>query len=161
MSNSHPPGAEDDAPLVEPEVPPVSPDLGSLDTERILRETEPALFPSPREEEELPSADPGSSSPSGAPVVNETEDEDEDDAEPIRDGAEPSGINILAIISLVLALALSPFALVFGYLAVGQARRSHQKGESVAWVAVSLGWVWAIAYVVLGVVLGAAWLQVS
>lgn len=159
MSNSHPPGAEDDAPLVEPEVPPVSPDLGSLDTERILRETEPALFPSPREEEELPSADPGSSLASDAPAVNEKENED--DAEPIRDGAAPSGINILAIISLVLALALSPFALVFGYLAVGQARRSHQKGESVAWVAVSLGWVWAIAYVILGVILGAAWLQVS
>jgi hypothetical protein len=158
VTNPDPPGAEDDATLIEPEVPPISPDFGSLDTERILRETESALFPSAREEEEPPSADPESSSPSDAPVAHETEHGADEGA--TGEAAAASGINILAIISLVLALALSPFALVFGYLAVGQARRARQKGESAAWVAVSLGWVWAIAYVILGVVLGAAWLQV-
>jgi uncharacterized membrane protein len=64
-------------------------------------------------------------------------------------------------VSLVLALALSPLAVVFGYLAVGQIRRSAQRGEAIAWVAVALGWLWAVAYVVAGAVLGLTWLQVA
>ena len=145
MSNPPPPRAEDDAPLVEPTQAQGARDLGSLDTERILRETGSIAFP-PVEEEQEPAhvaaaAGPEPLAPSDAPAL--------------------SGTNVLAVISLVLALALSPFAVVFGYLAVGQARRSHQKGETVAWVAVGLGWVWVMGYVILGSILGAAWLQVS
>ncbi len=73
----------------------------------------------------------------------------------------PSGWNVLSIVSLVLALVLSPLAALFGYLAVGQIRRSAQRGEAIAWVAVALGWVWAVAYVVAGAVLGLTWLQVA
>jgi uncharacterized membrane protein len=73
----------------------------------------------------------------------------------------PSGWNVLSIVSLVLALALSPLAVVFGYLAVGQARRSTQRGEAIAWVAVALGWVWTVAYVVAGAVVALTWAQVA
>jgi uncharacterized membrane protein len=70
-----------------------------------------------------------------------------------------AGLNILSVISLVLALTLSPFAMVFGYIAVSQTRRSHQRGEALAWVSVGLGWLWTVGWVVLGITLGATWLQ--
>ena len=73
----------------------------------------------------------------------------------------PSGWNVLSIVSLVLAVALSPLAAVFGYVAVGQARRSTQRGEAIAWVAVALGWVWTVAYVVAGAVVALTWAQVA
>jgi uncharacterized membrane protein len=66
---------------------------------------------------------------------------------------------VLSLISFVLALTLSPFAVVFGYLAVGQVRRSRQRGEALAWVSVGLGWLWAILWVVLGIALGTTLLQ--
>ena len=72
-----------------------------------------------------------------------------------------SGWNVLAIVSLVLAVVLSPLAVVFGYLAVGQIRRSAQRGEALAWVAVALGWVWTVSYVVAGAVLALTWIQVA
>jgi ABC-type sulfate transport system permease subunit len=72
-----------------------------------------------------------------------------------------SGWNVLSIVSLVLAVVLSPLAVVFGYLAVGQIRRSAQQGEALAWVAVALGWVWAVSYVVAGAVLALTWIQVA
>jgi hypothetical protein len=73
----------------------------------------------------------------------------------------PSGWNVLSIVSLVLALALSPLAALFGYMAVGQIRRSAQRGEAIAWVAVALGWLWTVAYVVAGAVLALTWIQVA
>lgn len=116
--------------------------LESLDTARILNETV------------------------AIPVI--ANDEQSDPAQPAKVntdeiGAEAplQGWNILSIVALILALVASPLAVVFGYLAVGQVRRSAQRGEPLAWVAVGLGWVWAVAYVVAGTVLALTWFQVA
>jgi hypothetical protein len=113
--------------------------LEALDTARILNET--VAIPVVASDQE-----PGLRQPA----------ESASEAEPAL-----SGWNVLSIVSLVLALALSPLAVVFGYLAVGQIRRSAQRGEALAWVAVALGWVWAVSYVVAGVVLALTWVQLA
>jgi uncharacterized membrane protein len=84
--------------------------------------------------------------------------------EPEEDAPEnapvPAGRwNILSIVSLLLALTLSPLTVIFGYLAIGQIRRSRQRGEAVAWFAVAVGWLWLIAYLVLGTVAAITWFQ--
>ena len=145
-----PPPAEprDEGPgLVEPEQPAPTLDLDSLDTGRILRDTGSLNIP------ELNDDDSGES-------VEESESEAEGSEDLSAKSRGPrSGLNILSVISLILALALSPFAMVFGYAAVGQSRRAHQRGESLAWVAVGLGWLWTVGWVVLGISLGMTWLQ--
>ena len=142
-----PPPAEprDEGPgLVEPEQPAPTLDLDSLDTGRILRDTGSLNIP------ELNDDDSAEES--------ESEAEGSEDLSTESKGPR-SGLNILSVISLILALALSPFAMVFGYAAVGQSRRAHQRGESLAWVAVGLGWLWTVGWVVLGISLGMTWLQ--
>jgi hypothetical protein len=142
-----PPPAEprDEGPgLVEPEQPAPTLDLDSLDTGRILRDTGSLNIP------EL--NDDGSAEESGS------EAEGSEDLSTESKGPR-SGLNILSVISLILALALSPFAMVFGYAAVGQSRRAYQRGETLAWVAVGLGWLWTVGWVVLGISLGMTWLQ--
>jgi len=145
-----PPPAEprDEGPgLVEPEQPAPTLDLDSLDTGRILRDTGSLNIP------ELNDDDSGES-------VEESESEAEGSEDLSAKSRGPrSGLNILSVISLILALSLSPFAMVFGYAAVGQSRRAHQRGESLAWVAVGLGWLWTVGWVVLGISLGMTWLQ--
>jgi len=145
-----PPPAEprDEGPgLVEPEQPAPTLDLDSLDTDRILRDTGSLKIP------ELNDDDSGDS-------VEESESEAEGSEDLSAKSRGPrSGLNILSVISLILALSLSPFAMVFGYAAVGQSRRAHQRGESLAWVAVGLGWLWTVGWVVLGISLGMTWLQ--
>jgi len=144
-----PPPAEprDEGPgLVEPEQPAPTLDLDSLDTGRILRDTGSLNIPELND-------DSGDS-------VEESESEAEGSENLSAKSRGPrSGLNILSVISLILALALSPFAMVFGYAAVGQSRRAHQRGESLAWVAVGLGWLWTVGWVVLGISLGMTWLQ--
>jgi ABC-type sulfate transport system permease subunit len=126
--------------LVEPVTASLPADpLEALDSARILQET--TAVPGVASDQE-----PGLRQP--AEAAGEAE-------------AALSGWNVLSIVSLVLALALSPLAVVFGYLAVGQIRRSAQRGEALAWVAVALGWVWAVSYVVAGVVLALTWVQVA
>jgi len=142
-----PPPAEprDEGPgLVEPEQPAPTLDLDSLDTGRILRDTGSLNIP------ELNDDDSAEES--------ESEAEGSEDLSTESKGPR-SGLNILSVISLILALALSPFAMVFGYAAVGQSRRAHQRGETLAWVAVGLGWLWTVGWVVLGISLGMTWLQ--
>jgi len=145
-----PPPAEprDEGPgLVEPEQPAPTLDLDSLDTGRILRDTGSLNIP------ELNDDDSGES-------VEESESEAEGSEDLSAKSRGPrSGLNILSVISLILALSLSPFAMVFGYAAVGQSRRAHQRGESLAWVAVGLGWLWTVGWVVLAISLGMTWLQ--
>ena len=145
-----PPPAEprDEGPgLVEPEQPAPTLDLDSLDTGRILRDTGSLNIP------ELNDDDSGES-------VEESESEAEGSENLSAKSRGPrSGLNILSVISLILALSLSPFAMVFGYAAVGQSRRAHQRGETLAWVAVGLGWLWTVGWVVLGISLGMTWLQ--
>ena len=144
-----PPPAEprDEGPgLVEPEQPAPTLDLDSLDTGRILRDTGSLNIPELND-------DSGDS-------VEESESEAEGSEDLSAKSRGPrSGLNILSVISLILALSLSPFAMVFGYAAVGQSRRAHQRGESLAWVAVGLGWLWTVGWVVLGISLGMTWLQ--
>jgi hypothetical protein len=129
-----------DSPLVEPVTASLPTDpLEALDTARILNET--VAIPVVASGQE-----PGLRQP--AQSAGEAE-------------VAPSGWNVLSIVSLVLAVALSPLAVVFGYLAVGQIRRSAEQGEALAWVAVALGWVWAVSYVVAGVVLALTWVQLA
>ena len=145
-----PPPAEprDEVPgLVEPEQPAPTLDLDSLDTGRILRDTGSLNIP------ELNDDDSGESA-----EESESEAEGSEDLSAESKGPR-SGLNILSVISLILALALSPLAMVFGYAAVGQSRRAHQRGETLAWVAVGLGWLWTVGWVVLGISLGMTWLQ--
>jgi hypothetical protein len=59
------------------------------------------------------------------------------------------GFNILSIAAFVLALALSPLAVIFGYIALGQTRRARQRGETLALWAIGLGWLVFAAWVVL------------
>ncbi|MGA1564107.1 MAG: DUF4190 domain-containing protein [Pontimonas sp.] len=142
-----PPPAEprDEGPgLVEPEQPAPTLDLDSLDTGRILRDTGSLNIPELNDDDS----------------VEESESEAEGSEDLSAESKGPrSGLNILSVISLILALSLSPFAMVFGYAAVGQSRRAHQRGESLAWVAVGLGWLWTVGWVVLGISLGMTWLQ--
>jgi len=149
VNTQDPAPSESEEPLIEPEVPLRTADFAALDTDRILRET--GSIPLPPEtaqatqQQELPLTQAPEVPLEGA------------EAEGLR---PRSGMNILAIISLILAIALSPFAVVFGYLAVGQARRSQQRGEAVAWVAVGIGWLWVVGYVILGAIVFVGWQQV-
>lgn len=59
------------------------------------------------------------------------------------------GVNVLSIVAFVLALALSPLAVIFGYIALGQTRRARQRGETLALWAIGLGWIVFAAWVVL------------
>ena len=75
-----------------------------------------------------------------------------------------SGINVLSVVALVMAMTLSPLAVVFGYLALGQTRRASQRGEGVALWAIGLGWlalaVWVVAIgalVAIGLERGVTW----
>ena len=142
-----PPPAEprDEGPgLVEPEQDAPTLDLDSLDTGRILRDTGSLNIPELNDDDSV--------------EESESEAEGSEDLSAKSRGPR-SGLNILSVISLILALSLSPFAMVFGYAAVGQSRRAHQRGESLAWVAVGLGWLWTVGWVVLGISLGMTWLQ--
>lgn len=148
-----PPPSPDEGPgLIEPDQPAPTADLGSLDTGRILRDTGSLQIPDLEQDaEESDSLDVDSApdeSSTGAPTESEPSHE-----------TGRTGLNILSVISLVLALTLSPFAMVFGYIAVSQTRRAHQRGEALAWVSVGLGWLWTVGWVVLGITLGATWLQ--
>ena len=148
-----PPASPDEGPgLIEPERPAPTVDLGSLDTGRILRDTGSLQIPDLEEDsQESDSLDVDS-------APHESSSDGPTESEPSQE-TNRTGLNILSVISLILALTLSPFAMVFGYIAVGQTRRSRQRGGALAWVSVGLGWLWTIGWVVLGVTLGATWLQ--
>jgi len=119
--------------------------------------------PIPGQEPELvsPAPSPASHEPlDTASIVRQTEaihtaTDAATDVDPPAPG--PRGFNILAAVSLLLALALSPLAVVFGYIAAGQARRAHQRGEAVAWVAVVLGWLVLVGWVVAGITAWIIW----
>lgn len=105
-----------------------------------------------------------SDSPDTARILQETENLDAVTTEnaSVEDQEEvspPQGINVLSIIALVLALTASPLTVLFGYIAVGQIRRAHQKGEALAWTAVALGWFWLVAWVVAGAVAALIWFE--
>ena len=80
-----------------------------------------------------------------------------DDARTTRKRGGRKKLNVLSVVAFVLALAGSPLAMVFGYIAAGQVRRSDQAGASLAWIAVGLGWLWTVALVVVLASLGIIW----
>lgn len=65
--------------------------------------------------------------------------------------------NVLAILAFVAALVASPLAALFGYLAVGQIRRSDQRGVTLAWIAVGLGWLWLAVLAVVSISFALIW----
>ena len=151
MSIPTPPGQRPEGDdLVEPEKPAPTIDLGSLDTERILEDTN--SLPVIKDEADRDAAEETENPPSG--------ENKEFSQEKPEEPRSPAGVNILSIVSLVLALTVSPFAVLFGYLSIGQIRRSRQRGQALAWVAIGLGWLWLVAYTVAGFVLAMTWLQV-
>lgn len=148
------------APLIEPEPPTGASTLGEMDTDRILQDT--AALPRSTRDEHA-SVEPEHDQSVGPSVegASETVDAPADhDTEPTPAAARRR-VNLLAIIALVLAVALSPLATLFGYIAVGQVRRAHQKGEAIAWLAVGLGWLWTIGYVIVGAVVAVTWFQLT
>jgi len=148
VSGENPTPTGDDAALIPPDTSATTTDLGALDTQRILRET--GSLPLPPEPEETPD-----------PVPQDDAAPQPSDSEASQERPPRTGVNILALISLVLGVTASPFTVIFGYLAVRQARRAHQRGETLAWIAVGLGWLWVVAYIVLGSIVFVAWQQVS
>jgi len=77
------------------------------------------------------------------------ESTDEQNKDKVPEGEPPlTGFNVLSIVAFVLALALSPLAVIFGYVALGQTRRARQRGETLALWAIGLGWLvfaaWAV-----------------
>jgi uncharacterized membrane protein YcjF (UPF0283 family) len=134
-------------PLVEPEpAEPRAADTAALDTEEILRRTQSISTPQ------------ASSEHTAQDSSSATEEQANDGAE--GEQATPRRLNVLAVMSLILALTASPLSVVFGYLAVGQIRRANQRGESMAWVAVGLGWLWLIAWIVAGVSVAVIWIDI-
>lgn len=141
--------------LIEPEQPAPTVDLNSLDTGRILRDTSSLRLPTTDGDSDPADSASEADEPEGIPSASsETAPAEDGEKSPAR-----SGLNILSVMSFVLSLTLSPFAMVFGYIAVGQIRRSRQRGEVLAWISVGLGWLWTIGFVVLVAVLGTTWFQ--
>ncbi len=72
--------------------------------------------------------------------------------------AHAARLNPLAVAALVLGILLSPLAALFGHLAVGQIRRSkgRERGRTIAWVAVGLGYLWLTALFLVAVGLSVA-----
>lgn len=115
--------ATTDAPAADAGESPASAVTGEVD--------EPPASPNPTSEEE---------------GVGDVEADVEAEAEDVV--LERRGFTVLAAVSLVLALLASPVAVIFGYIALGQARRANQRGETLALWGIGLGWVVLAAWVV-------------
>ena len=65
-------------------------------------------------------------------------------------------LNALAVVSVALGVLLSPLAAVFGHIALGQIARSrrlggrNERGRRAAGTAIALGWLWLVAYLIIG-----------
>jgi hypothetical protein len=84
----------------------------------------------------------------GVEAQHDVADESDGDDAP-HENPPLKGVNVLSIVAFVLALSLSPLAVIFGYIALGQTRRAYQRGETLALWAIGLGWVVFAAWVVL------------
>lgn len=128
-----------------------SPEVAPLDApDQVHNEPDTNSGGEERDEEQLAEA--------GDIPVDSEEDgnaRDEDTVDELADSVvvaeEPplQGVNLLSIVAFVLALALSPLAVIFGYIALGQTRRARQRGETLALWAIGLGWIVLAAWVVL------------
>lgn len=63
--------------------------------------------------------------------------------------------NALAVAAFILALLLSPLAVVFGHIAVAQISRADgaERGSGLAWTAVALGYLWTAGALIVGALL--------
>ena len=68
------------------------------------------------------------------------------DAEPEAEGRR---FNRLAVLALIMGCLLSPFAALFGHVAVWQIRTSGERGLVAAWIAIVLGYIWLVTLAVL------------
>lgn len=133
----------DDTPLVEPTTQSGVPtEAVDRETDRILRETGSLVAPGE------------TAQPATSPATTQTPPAQTTEQDPPH-----KSWNVLAVIAFVLGLALSPFAMVFGYLALGQIRRSGQNGENTAVAAIILGWIWTLVFGVAGIVMSMVWFQ--
>lgn len=62
---------------------------------------------------------------------------------------ETRRVNVLAVLALILGCLLSPFAALFGHIAVWQIKISGERGLVAAWIAVVLGYIWLVTAAVL------------
>lgn len=148
--SNHPDG---EAPLVEPDQSGQPSDPLSVDADRIARFTD-SLSIAP--DGDTANADGDGVDPSTGPLDSSVPESGD---EAVEAAATTGGWNVLAVLSLVLAVVASPLAALFGYLAVGQVRRANQRGETIAWVAIGLGWLWLVAWAVLGISVATIWLE--
>lgn len=123
----------------------------SIDTPNLF-ESEPDTNPGDEKPGDEETAETGET-PAEPEADNNTADDDtvDDSTDGVVVAEEPQlkGVNVLSIVAFVLALALSPLAVIFGYIALGQTRRARQRGETLALWAIGLGWIVFAAWVVL------------
>jgi hypothetical protein len=67
--------------------------------------------------------------------------------------AQPTRVNVLAVLALILGCLLSPLAALFGHVAVSQIKITGERGLVPAWIAIVLGYVWLVALAVLVIAL--------
>jgi hypothetical protein len=65
--------------------------------------------------------------------------------------------NPTAVLAVILGALISPMALPLGWFAREQIRRSHEKGERLCTIAMALGAVGAVVWIVGGVMLYLWW----
>lgn len=83
---------------------------------------------------------------------------DSDGAQDVNETATRRGLNVLSVVAMILVVALSPLAVIFGYIALGQLRRANQRGEALALWAIGLGWVvLALWSVLIGALIWIGW----
>ncbi|MGB3909203.1 MAG: DUF4190 domain-containing protein [Pseudolysinimonas sp.] len=58
-------------------------------------------------------------------------------------------VNVLAVLAVILGCLLSPFAALFGHIAVWQIKMTGERGLIAAWIAVVLGYIWLVTAAVL------------
>jgi hypothetical protein len=68
---------------------------------------------------------------------------------PLLEGA--GRVNPLSVLALILGILASPFAALFGHVALGQLRESRERGVAAAWAAIVLGYLWLGFFLVLGI----------
>lgn len=62
---------------------------------------------------------------------------------------EARRVNVLAVLALILGCLLSPFAALFGHIAIWQIKITGERGLIAAWIAVVLGYIWLVTAAVL------------
>lgn len=98
---------------------------------------------------------PVATTPEPSSPVLRAEDIPADDPEPApaatRSDPTPPRVNILAVLALILGCLVSPLAALFGHLALNQISHSGERGTSIAWVAIVLGYLSLAAVLVIGI----------